>query len=64
LSVSLIAKEISLNSARPPWMTEILSTEIMKLGFEAAKVGNRRIRKLKDSKIVELKSWGLYDLSR
>jgi hypothetical protein len=58
LSVSLIAKDTSLNSALPPWMTEMLSTEIMKLGFEAAKVGNRRIGKLKDLRIVELKNSG------
>lgn len=34
LSVGLMEKEMSLNRACPPWMTEILSTEIMSVLFQ------------------------------
>jgi hypothetical protein len=40
LSFSLMAKETLLKSVDPLWMTPTLSTEIMSLGSEAAKVGN------------------------
>jgi hypothetical protein len=40
LSLSLMLKVMLLKSGVPPCMTLTLSTEIMNLGIEGAKVGN------------------------